>query len=123
MTIRSGQLDVGTTEGQLVAVGAGDTIPSSVIPAGNDVAALQGTVAHGGTIPLPGGYTQGQCAWFLSWGDGSGYVNPIGPYDGVRNYDNGSRLVTTQHRLESQGATWFNMTYSNYLIVGIKAGT
>jgi len=33
---------------------------------GDSVSMLQGTIAHGGTIPLPSGYTEGQCRWIVS---------------------------------------------------------
>jgi len=53
------------------------TIQTTAGTAGKDIAILTGTVAHGGTIPLPDGYTQDQCKWIVSLyslrtgGDGS----------------------------------------------------
>lgn len=37
-----------------------------VASVGDNVSILTGTVLHGGTIPLPSGYTQDQCKWFVS---------------------------------------------------------
>ena len=33
---------------------------------GNAIAVLTGTIADGGTIPLPAGFTEAQCKWFVS---------------------------------------------------------
>ena len=32
----------------------------------NGIAILTGIIAHGGTIPLPDGYTESQCRWMVS---------------------------------------------------------
>ncbi len=83
---------------------------------GGQVEVLTGTVAHGGTIPLPAGYTQAQCKWFVS-------INTVfqGAFASVviriECYANSSRVVTC--RLKKSPATWYSGT-ANYMIIGIK---
>jgi len=40
-----------------------DSLPNGPLQTGSQVAVLTGTVSHGGTIPLPAGYTEAQCNW------------------------------------------------------------
>ena len=47
------------------------TITSSGVATGSNgrlhsVSVLTGTISHGGTIPLPSGYSEGQCRWHVS---------------------------------------------------------
>lgn len=118
--IRSGQVDAGTTEGQLVVVEAGDVINSSLVPSGsgpNTVGSSYGSVANGGTIPLPSGFTQGQCAWIVSWRGELTDTN--GGLDGIACYDNGSRVVTSVYKAENEAGLNKSIT-ANYLIIGVK---
>jgi hypothetical protein len=47
------------------------TITSTGVATGSNgqlhsVSVLTGTISHGGTIPLPSGYSEGQCHWTVS---------------------------------------------------------
>ena len=81
---------------------------------------LTGEVSHGGTIPLPSGYTQSQCKWLVSFKNG--YQNREQKYEnsstGVRCWASSNRVVTAQITASDSGA-WANGT-ANYIIIGIK---
>lgn len=84
-----------------------------------EVSVLTGTVAHGGTIPLPSGYIQAQCAWTV--GAGTWPPNQFGGWsrDGIDNFVvqvNSSRVVSAY---TTNGPT-FLATSANYIIVGVK---
>lgn len=85
---------------------------------GNNIAILIGTVAHGGTIPLPDGYTQAQCKWMVSMYDCS---YSTGRHEnaslGFRCYASADRVVTCQIKANEDG--WLDKT-ANYMIIGIK---
>lgn len=83
----------------------------------SDVAVGYGTVAHGGTIPLPSGYTQAQCGWTV----GAGTWNQFGGFgrDGIDSFVvsvNASRVVSAY---TTNGPT-FLATSANYIIIGVK---
>ena len=85
---------------------------SNAMMAGN-VAVLTGEIAHGGTIPLPAGFTQGQCKWAvmprLMYNLGEADINSI------QVYADANRLVTV---LTENGV--HNNNRATYIIVGIK---
>lgn len=56
---------VGAGSSNSTVSGASSTHSHALDVTGN-VAVLTGTIAHGGTIPLPAGYTQAQCRWMVS---------------------------------------------------------
>lgn len=74
-----------------------------------------GTIAHGQQIPLPAGYTQDECTWFVSanylyewyWAKEHTYICSV----------NASRVVSCYVRLET-GETISGT--ANYMIIGIK---
>ena len=80
-----------------------------------------GTVSHGGTIPLPSGYTQEQCTWIVS-------ISTLDTFDGGLNqrdqrvlcFADSNRVVTC--KLQSYDSGWIDNVYgtANYLIMGIK---
>lgn len=72
-----------------------------------NIAILTGTISHGGTIPLPIGYTEAQCFWMVSL-----RTQTVDDDDTVRCYTEGR----TVHIYTSQrgGGT------ANYIIIGIK---
>lgn len=79
------------------------------------VKAAQGTVAHGGTIPLPTGYTQTQSKWMI----GRYNVTNQGGL-GITRFDysvTSNRVVTAQNYTTGGGP--YNGTVS-YIIIGIK---
>lgn len=93
------------------------------------VAVLTGEIAHGGTIPLPSGFTAAQCKWMVS----SHRQNPSSEsWDWEENgahmqlrtecYANASRVVTARMYVHSHGTSqprWINGT-ANYIIIGVK---
>ena len=85
---------------------------SNAMMAGS-VAVLTGEIAHGGTIPLPAGFTQGQCQWAVMpramYNVGGGDINSI------QVYADAKRLVTV---LTENGV--HNNNRATYIIVGIK---
>lgn len=99
------------------------TISASVL----NVAVLHGTIAHGGTIPLPSGFTEAQCKWLVS-------MNADNPTsrswdineDGARLhyktecYTTG-RVVTARTYLGSNNNPpgWISSN-ANYIIIGVK---
>jgi hypothetical protein len=73
---------------------------------------LKGTIANGGTIPLPVGFTQDQCIWFIIPRQFYNY----GSYDihEFECYDNESRVVTLLSEEHDTGNT------GTYIIIGRK---
>lgn len=79
------------------------------------ISILTGTVAHGGTIPLPAGYMQEQCKWTV----GSNYVNAPGG-QGSDVYvcrTNANRVVEVWGFI---GDKWTEYGIANYMIIGVK---
>lgn len=77
------------------------------------VATLTGIVRDGETIPLPIGYTEDQCSWFVSPGFLSDYWT-----DDIKTFTctaTGTRVIT----LNIEGNTDPRL-YANYLIIGVK---
>lgn len=86
------------------------SIPIS-LTAVNVVSILTGTIAHGGTIPLPSGYTEAQCKWMVS-------INSLGTDGGGSSGTlscsaNGTRVVTCQ-------LIGYGTGTANYIIIGVK---
>nr|DAK39199.1 MAG TPA: shufflon protein [Caudoviricetes sp.] len=79
------------------------------------IAILTGTVAHGGTIPLPNGFLESQCKWTVS---------PATIVDFATGGDlKGFGCTVDEHRkvscvAESQGDSVH--TIANYIIIGVK---
>ena len=97
------------------------------------MAVLTGTVAHDGTIPLPSGYTEGQCKWTVSMYRGFSSVASGKSQDQLIWYceANGTRTVTmkinnNQGNGESPVADTGVLDSSthwgtaNYMIIGVK---
>ncbi|MEJ1355738.1 MAG: hypothetical protein RPU39_13755 [Candidatus Sedimenticola sp. (ex Thyasira tokunagai)] len=80
------------------------------------IAVLVGTITHGGTIPLPSGYTEGQCKWKLSPRSGWNTSN----FGGYEMHAEGTRVVTSQFVYnDGGGSTWVGCT-ATYMIIGVK---
>jgi len=77
-----------------------------------------GTVAHGGTIPLPTGYTQDQCRWFVSIYSAGSSGEGKYEYDSASMtcYTNDSRVVTCR----GGSSLGLGNGTANYIIIGIK---
>ena len=81
-----------------------------------NIAILTGVIAHGGTIPLPTGFIEGECRWMVS---------PNNPkvWDGAGDWEttitcsaNGTRVVTMQ----TTGGQYNGDYSANYIIIGVK---
>lgn len=90
-----------------------DTVNAAV----SDVTVVSGTIAHGGTIPLPAGYTHAQCQFLVAAGNWSNFGG--NGRDGIDSFhvtvNSGTRVVTcyTYNGLNFTGT-------ANYIIIGIK---
>ena len=77
------------------------------------MAVLTGTIKNGETIPLPAGFTEAQCHWFVSPGFLYDYwVEDIMSFTCTAI---GTRVVT----LNVEGNTDPRL-YANYMIIGVK---
>lgn len=73
------------------------------------IAILTGTVAGGETIPLPDGYTEGQCKWIVSV-----RTKQVDDDDTITCYTDEHRVVTCWTRQRGNSGT------VNYMIIGVK---
>lgn len=93
----------------------------------SSVAVLTGEIGHGGTIPLPSGYSEGQCRWMVSMNNDnpSGIVWDINENGAKLHYKQlvytTGRVVTAQTYLGSNNSPpgWISST-ANYIIIGVK---
>lgn len=104
----------GSVSGNASMDGAGNvTLNTSITSSG--VSILTGVIAHGGTIPLPSGYSESQCKWVVS----PNTLNDAAGADinGVRCSANGTRVVTVY----VIDADFANVPGdANYMIIGVK---
>lgn len=100
------------------------TITASVL----NVAVLQGTIAHGGTIPLPSGFTEAQCKWLVSVNDSNSGGDTWDLRDGVTVDQYHERCFTTGRVVscysvvqeDATDATETHNGIANYIIIGVK---
>lgn len=81
-----------------------------------NIAILTGTVAHGGTIPLPAGYTAAQCRWMVSIAQvsspgGEGYERYVCSVDE-------NRVVAI---IGTKGGKWDEYGNAHYMVIGVKS--
>ena len=88
---------------------------------------MTGTVAHGGTIPLPSGFTADKCTWFVSPADVNPSDTAYAPQVGSNKQwrlncsVNASRVVTALMTVWNTNATATTIPCNaNYIIVGVK---
>lgn len=81
-----------------------------------NISILTGKVAHGGTLPLPSGYTEGQCKWMVSTSS-----HTVDDDDTIQCYTSAAVLntanagrVVTCYTAQRGGGT------ANYMIIGVK---
>lgn len=72
------------------------------------VAIMTGAISHGGTIPLPLGYTQAQCRWMVSIRE-----QVAGDHTSLFCYADGDRKVYCYDSTDGGGL-------ANYMIIGVK---
>ena len=116
----------GDVTGSVSVDGSGNVLLSTAIT-NSGVSILTGTIAHGGTIPLPSGYSEGQCKWMVS-------VNNDNPsntswdwqeniaLDHIHNYcsANGTRVVTCYRVVFNEDGPQTHNGTANYIIIGYK---
>lgn len=78
----------------------------------SNISILTGTIASGGTIPLPAGYTEGQCSWIAS---------PYNMYD-LGNSDMSNFKTTLSGRVVTVHVddTVYAGNLAYYMIIGVK---
>ena len=117
----------GAVTGSVSIDGSGNVTLNTSVSSTSGVSILTGTVANGGTIPLPSGYSEGQCRWMVSMNNdnasGIGWdIQEDGAYVHYRQqvYTTG-RVVTAQTYLGSNNSPpgWISST-ANYIIIGVK---
>ena len=100
------------------------TITASVL----NVAVLSGTIAHGGTIPLPSGFTEAQCKWLVSMNDSNNGGDTWDLREGATTNQYYERCFTTgrvvsAYSVVSEDITDASETHdgvANYIIIGVK---
>jgi hypothetical protein len=94
-----------------------DTIVST------SVSVITGVISHGGTLPLPAGYTQAQCHWVVSprdYGTGTIDIQESGAQAGFTNLcyaDDTTRVVTSLFGFNTSGTGGKSC---NYIVIGVK---
>jgi hypothetical protein len=112
VTLNFGQLTI--TSASIKDVRA---VVGSIVVVPDHLSVLTGTIGHGGTIPLPTGYTQAQCKWLVS-------ANDIGPQgsssEGWREFCSAdiNRVVTVYARNSVYGSIAYGT--ANFIIIGTK---
>ena len=118
----------GATTGSANVDGSSNiTLTTTLQTLGSNIGILTGTIAHGGTIPLPSGYSEGQCRWMVSMNND----NPSNTawdwqeglsYDHIHSYcsANGTRVVTCYRTVINETGTQTHNGTANYIIIGYK---
>lgn len=84
---------------------------------------ITGVISHGGTLPLPAGYTQEQCHWMVSprdYGTGGIDIQESGVQAGFTNLcyvDDTTRVVTSLFGFNTSGTGGKSC---NYIVIGVK---
>lgn len=86
-----------------------------------NVAVLTGTIAHGGTIPLPSGYTEAQCKWSVSTNSQITALSTDGSDDRtyLRCFTTG-RVVSCYMSTKNTPEEVKESGVANYIIIGVK---
>ena len=117
----------GAVTGSVSIDGSGNVTLNTSVSSTSGVSILTGTVANGGTIPLPSGYSEGQCRWMVSMNNDnpSNTAWDIDENGGHVHYKQQvyttGRVVTAQTYLGSNNSPpgWISST-ANYIIIGVK---
>lgn len=126
-TNRTISMGAPSTVGPATSNTASGTTHTHALDATGNVAILTGTIAHGGTIPLPAGYTQSQCKWMVSISDDNPTNhewdiregNALVHYKFVCSADS-NRVVTAQTTHNNDGVIILINANANYIIIGVK---
>ncbi|ULG01843.1 hypothetical protein phiA047_0112 [Aeromonas phage phiA047] len=111
---------VGAGSSNSTVSGASSTHSHALDVTGN-VAVLTGTIAHGGTIPLPSGYTEAQCKWSVSTNSQVTALSTDGSDDRayIRCFTTG-RVVSCYMSNKDAPEVVKESGVANYIIIGVK---
>ena len=93
-----------------------------------NISILTGTILHGGTIPLPSGYTQAQCRWFVSMNNDNTSLTEWDIEESLTVLHYHTICEATAGRLVNCFSTVFKQSTgltthagtANYMIIGFK---
>lgn len=116
----------GAVTGNVNFDGSGNIeLSTSISSAG--ISILTGTIAHGGTIPLPSGYSEGQCKWLVSMNNDNPSNTAWDWQEGVSSDHihsycsaSGTRVVTCYRTVLSETGSQTHNGTANYIIIGYK---
>lgn len=111
---------VGAGSSNSTVSGASSTHSHALDVTGN-VSILTGTIAHGGTIPLPSGYTEAQCKWSVSTSSQVTALSTDGSDDRtyIRCFTTG-RVVSCYMSNKNAPEVVKESGVANYIIIGVK---
>lgn len=111
---------VGAGSSNSTVSGASSTHSHALAVTGN-VAVLTGTITHGGTIPLPSGYTEAQCKWMVSTNSQVTALSTDGSDDRtyIRCFTTG-RVVSCYMSNKNAPEVVKESGVANYIIIGVK---
>lgn len=111
---------VGAGSSNSTISGASSTHSHALDVTGN-VSILTGTIAHGGTIPLPSGYTEAQCKWSVSTSSQVTALSTDGSDDRtyIRCFTTG-RVVSCYMSTKNTPEEVKETGVANYIIIGVK---
>lgn len=110
-----------STIGPTTSNTASGTTHTHALDATGNVAVLTGTIAHGGTIPLPSGYTEAQCKWSVSINSQVTALSTDGSDDRtyLRCFTTG-RVVSCYMSTKNTPEEVKESGVANYIIIGVK---
>ncbi len=111
---------VGAGSSNSTVSGASSTHSHALDVTGN-VSILTGTIAHGGTIPLPSGYTEARCKWMVSTSSQVTALSTDGSDDRtyIRCFTTG-RVVSCYMSTKNTPEEVKEAGVANYIIIGVK---
>lgn len=117
----------GSVTGSVSVDGSGNVSMATAISPSSGVAILTGTIANGGTIPLPSGFTEAQCKWIVSMNNDNPSNTAWDWQEGVSSDHihsycsaNGTRVVTCYRTVINETGTQTHNGTANYIIIGVK---
>lgn len=113
----------GNSTGSVAIDGSGDvSLNLTTQSISNAISVLTGTIAHGGTIPLPSGYSQAQCHWFVSINEQITAMSTDGADDHayLKCYADSNRLVYAYISTKDSPTSVNATGTANYIIIGVK---
>lgn len=117
----------GAVTGSVSIDGSGNVTLNTSVSSTSGVSILTGTISHGGTIPLPSGYSEGQCRWIVSMNNDNPSNTAWDWQEGVSSDHihsycsaNGTRVVTCYRTVLNETATQTHNGTANYIIIGVK---